>query len=391
MKLENEKVILSSLNLNQLRLSGAIHSLMDKRLFPLAPMDIEILELLSRQFSITEVVQFFLKKGALVSFDSLKKLLYFLTQEKLISNPSFHSYFLQTESAATSLSDEFLDNFLAKVTNLFGDKEAAEIRVDLELKEIPFFRSLDPAIFALFLQQMKVIETPAKTKICEQNQLQRSLFVLLRGQASIFVKDIIGQSKKIAVLSAGSVFGEIGFFLGAPRSADIVTDRESLILRFPYVAEVFDGLIKRDKAQLIQKRFWLIHALLKSSVFKELPNDCFDALISAGTLKTIGASSIVIREGELGRFCYIVVQGSLKVSQSGKEIRKLSQGDCFGEVALLLSQGLRTATVTSETETILLEIGYDQFYRLMSENLFLAAEFEKFSLSRIRDDQQRKK
>jgi CRP-like cAMP-binding protein len=77
------------------------------------------------------------------------------------------------------------------------------------------------------------------------------------------------------------------------------------------------------------------------------------------------------------------------VSQKGKSIRVLSQGDCFGEMALIINQGKRTATVKAQTEVIAMEIPSEKFYKLLSENLWLACEFERIALERWQKDKDR--
>jgi CRP/FNR family transcriptional regulator, cyclic AMP receptor protein len=63
----------------------------------------------------------------------------------------------------------------------------------------------------------------------------------------------------------------------------------------------------------------------------------------------------LIEEGKRGREFIILVEGSVDVRRRGRTIRKLSDGDFFGEIALV-SNAPRTATVTTTSPARLLVI-----------------------------------
>ena len=52
------------------------------------------------------------------------------------------------------------------------------------------------------------------------------------------------------------------------------------------------------------------------------------------------------KQGERGRAFFVLLDGEAEVRQNGKTIRKLGQGDFFGEIALV-SRVPRTATVVA--------------------------------------------
>jgi CRP-like cAMP-binding protein len=382
--------------MDQVLLSQQLLGTKSKRNLALSSTQLEILPKLEGS-SIHDIIHSYMRNRLLISFQALYELIQFMVSEKLILNPALQVYFSQYPKEEPGLFEELISKVVGPDTS--------GIHLKTELQKIAFFRSLEAPLLETFIDHAKMIETPADILVCQTGQKQRSLFVMLRGEASVYKsgeasvykrgeasvykRDSKNQRRKVATLKEGSVFGEVGFLLGEPRTADVITDQKSVIARIKYVPEIFDSLIQKEKARHLQKRFWVIHALLKSEIFRELPSDCFDSLLFAGTLRSFSSDSLLCREGDSGTSCYVVVQGNLVVSKGGKSIRVLQQGDCFGEIALLLSQGKRTASVLSQTEVLVLEIPADKFYQLMADNLLLACEFERIAKSRIERDQDR--
>ena len=72
----------------------------------------------------------------------------------------------------------------------------------------------------------------------------------------------------------------------------------------------------------------------------------------SGMLKdrTFRAGDTAIDEGAQGVGFFIVLDGTATVSIGGRQVRRLGPGDWFGEIALLASDSVRTATVTAETD-----------------------------------------
>ncbi len=380
-KIEHEKINLMPLNIDQIRLSGQIVSSQQKKSFTLTSQQLSYLELMEKQNSISEISNTFLKQGKLVSFSQIKELITFLTQEGIIQNQTFINYLNQKRTSDSSPG--FFENLFKQ------EKQTSD--VSDRVRQVPFFRSLPLEVIELFLTHHRVVHCPPDIKVCQAGQFQRSLLCVLEGSLAVFKKNDHGEMQHTADISAGSVFGETGFFLNQARSADVVTTSESLIVKFKYVPEAFDPLIQKEKAQSLQKRIWLIHALLASDLFRGLPDDCFDSLIYAGNLSPLKAGTVVFTEGDRAESFFIIVQGQIQVLQNQKTIRSLNQGDCFGEIALLLTGGLRTASVVCESDALLLEISAQKFYHLLSNNLFLACEFEKISLKRLQADQLRRR
>lgn len=372
MKIEKEKVQLQSIELTPSSEGGTLVLLSSRRHYRLSPLHYNYMNVLKTGVSLEEFVQFFLGQGWLVSFRELYALLDFLIHEKILLNPSFHQYFSLVQREAPDFQNA-----------AFGSSKTLPDFSSIE--ELPFFRNLEPSLRQHLLKQADLLTVPPQKRLIQSGSRDRDLYCLLQGEAAIYRVLDAQRRQMIALLSPGSLFGERGFLLNQPRSADVITLQNSQILRVPHRPE-YDALIRSEKAQNLQHRFWVLQALQTSPFFKDLPSDCLDSLIFAGRLCQAPAHHILFREEEPGNTCYILIQGNVVISQKGRAINVLPQGSCFGEISLLMSGGRRTATATTQLDSILLEIRQNDFYRILGQNLILAKEIEALAAQRLAND-----
>lgn len=374
MRIEKLRIEIIPIDMDHVRKRHALPGLITNKNFALNPAQFEYLQMLRAGTPIAVLISHYREQGVPVQYKALYDLIAFLSREGYVINPSVGAYFARRWPTSRGL----LGGLVAKVLGPGADV----VRVREEVMTLPFFRVLDANLVKQFLDHAKVIEAPADIFVCQAGQKQRSLFVLLRGSVSVYRHDPEGSRTRLAVLGKHSVFGEVGFFIGAPRTADVVTDEDSVLLSIPH-ASAYDKLFTSDEGSEVQKRFWLIQALQKSSAFRHLPEDCFDELATAGTIRKYPARHTLCKQGDDGDSVYVLAQGEVRVSKDGKEIGTLRPGDCFGELALLKSSGKRTATVATTNECTALEISTEAFFKLLSENLALACEFENVAEQRI--------
>jgi CRP/FNR family transcriptional regulator, cyclic AMP receptor protein len=76
-------------------------------------------------------------------------------------------------------------------------------------------------------------------------------------------------------------------------------------------------------------------------------------------------SSVLTREGRPGREFFVLVEGTVDVTQGAEKVGDLSDGDWFGEIALL-TNAPRTATVTATSPVRVLVIT-DRAFRQVVE------------------------
>ena len=94
----------------------------------------------------------------------------------------------------------------------------------------------------------------------------------------------------------------------------------------------------------------VVDALARVPLLSGLDRRHLDKLAKDFSERTFPAGSEVVREGdERGIGFFIVADGNAVASVGGSEVSRIGPGDYFGEVALI-SDRVRTATVTAETD-----------------------------------------
>jgi CRP-like cAMP-binding protein len=77
---------------------------------------------------------------------------------------------------------------------------------------------------------------------------------------------------------------------------------------------------------------------------------------------------VLAREGEIGREFFVLVDGEVSVTRDGEEVRRLSAGEFFGEIALISESARRTATVTAVTPLRFFVLARQSFRSLIARN-----------------------
>ena len=113
-----------------------------------------------------------------------------------------------------------------------------------------------------------------------------------------------------------------------------------------------------------------------------LPIEVLDQLSECAKSVTFLAGDIVIGEGERGDALYIITHGVASVYKGDKEVAILSDGDFFGEMALLGDQ-VRTATVKAKHPSTLLRLRRRDIMQLAGEGTEL-----KRRLTEVKEERQ---
>jgi CRP-like cAMP-binding protein len=128
--------------------------------------------------------------------------------------------------------------------------------------------------------------------------------------------------------------------------------------------------------------------LSKCELLRHLPPEAIEGLLAHVSERHVDAGETLFRAGDPGDALYIVERGVVEVLQARQDmptseqtIAELGEGKAFGEMALL-SGAPRTATIRAKTDTELLQIGKDDFDRLVATDRQLATAVQRLSHQR---------
>jgi CRP-like cAMP-binding protein len=102
--------------------------------------------------------------------------------------------------------------------------------------------------------------------------------------------------------------------------------------------------------------------------------------------KRFKAGASIVRQNEMsGVGFFIITEGEASVIVDGREVARLGPGEHFGELALI-SEGVRTATVTALTQLQCLEITFWDFRRIAKENPDIAWKLLQYLVAVLIDE-----
>ena len=252
------------------------------------------------------------------------------------------------------------------------------------------FSSLKPDILEDLAGRMgEITYQPGQAVVTEGEEADR-LFVVASGRAEVSSRE--GDEVTIlATLEKGDIFGEMAFLTGEhKRKATVaaVTELQLLFLN----GEAFNHLLTtypelRNSVQQIVETRTKVNFLRQCSPFRPLPPNKLRELLAHLEEISVEAGTIVMRQGETGQECYLIISGKMEVligdeEQSARKIATLYPGSIVGE-ATLITEEPRNATVRAIERCELLVIKRDTFIEIVTQDVQLHNQM--LALARQRD------
>ena len=122
-----------------------------------------------------------------------------------------------------------------------------------QLRKISFFTSIQDEELAEIDTKGKILRHKIQSHVIIEGEKSRGLFILLKGNVSIFKTDNTQSMIRLALLEKGDFFGEMSLFDDAPRSATAVA--ESNCELFYLDQETFQNFLE-SKGDDLKLRFF---------------------------------------------------------------------------------------------------------------------------------------
>ncbi len=120
-------------------------------------------------------------------------------------------------------------------------------------------------------------------------------------------------------------------------------------------------------------------------LFANLDAKELDAVGLTATELDYPAGRVLMREGERAHEMYVLVEGTVDVTQGDTHVADVGPGGFVGEMALLAHSG-RNSTVTAKTDIVVLHIDGREFSTLLNRVPTIAAKMLPIVAGRVVDN-----
>ncbi len=129
------------------------------------------------------------------------------------------------------------------------------------------------------------------------------------------------------------------------------------------------GIIATSFQEQIRRRDFVVSFAMVARVplFARLDAAAVARLVGLLTARRVAAGDVIITKGDEAEAMYFIASGQVEVETPSGPIR-LSEGDFFGEVAMISEDTRRTATVSAARTCELLALSVRDFRRLVQSN-----------------------
>ena len=111
-----------------------------------------------------------------------------------------------------------------------------------------------------------------------------------------------------------------------------------------------------------------VEALSAVPLFEALDRPALETIAQTANELEAPAGQVLIEARMKGTGMFVLLEGVATVDLRGRPSRELEAGGCFGELALLTPDGVRTARVRAKTDVRCLAIGRSEFREMLLAN-----------------------
>lgn len=232
-------------------------------------------------------------------------------------------------------------------------------------------------------------QAPKGRVLFREEDSEKQTYFLLSGTI-----DLLREGEVIATIAGGTPKAKnpIGHFIPRRESAVATSNIEYLLIDSEFLDIVITwdqtGSYKvtelkgaQDEAAPAPGDDWMT-TLLQTKAFHKVPPANIQAIFMRMQRMDYRAGEVVIKQGDVGDYFYVVVKGVCTVTREtplnkeGIKLAELKMGDTFGEEALI-SEAKRNATITMTTDGHVMRLGKDDFRTLLNEPFLEWVDYEQ--------------
>jgi len=250
------------------------------------------------------------------------------------------------------------------------------------LARTPLFRDLPAEELAAVAAAVKPEEHKRGSFVVREGEPGEKLYFILSGRLEVRRDYAPGRSEPVAELGEGEVFGEIALLQGGVRTRSIRSLGRSVLLalgKADFERLVLSRLSRQAVTDAVQK----VGFLESVELTRHWSHATMAAFAKRAKLQEYDEGAVLVKEGEPNLWLYLVHRGDFSVRQKGKELRRLAQGDSFGELSLL-GEGRATASVVATSKTAsCLVIGGAEFLDFVTRDYAAGLQWEQLMTKRF--------
>ncbi len=286
------------------------------------------------------------------------------------------------------------------------------------LKQVPLLHSLSSRELSIIATRLKAAAYEAGSDLIREGELGRSMMIVHRGRVAVEQG-----GRRLNELGPYECVGEMallreGVRMATIRALDSVqaweltsSDFYDMMMSQPGIAVEMMKLLSRrlrlaldrgesvppaaagrDSARLQSTSAELAHTdeailrrvivLQQIELFADLSLEEIVELARAVDEAEYEPGESICRDGEFGDAMYGIIEGEVSVHKGPDAIARLSEGECFGEMAVIDS-GPRSADCTALTRTLLLRLHKDQVLAFCFTNVEILQRFMRVLAKRL--------
>lgn len=206
--------------------------------------------------------------------------------------------------------------------------------------------------------KMKYYTLAPHEVVYEQGQQGINFFIISCGEV-----EVLKNSQRTKILDKGKSFGEKALMHDSVRLETVITLERTTMWGLDRIT--FRQAIESVNAQNYEENKKFIESV---PIFRILTSFQKESLVSSMYIIKYAPGERIVNEGDEGDAFFIIKEGTVVCEKAGKELRKMTRGDFFGDQALLYNS-VRTASIIAVTEAKCISIKREKLTDALGSNL----------------------